>query len=211
MKKDIKDIIEMVSDKLPSTVDLSKFQYLETEDIGYFGRVNSKDFITYKDLCNKLNFHEGTLMYDNGWLVFWYHGDVLFISQHPVRYNLSWDDINKHNLVYGNRDVMLGDKNYSVMLPTGGNEDNKGKGSIWNDLIYKVHVDYGVWDMLTDIDLNVNGNVYDVGTSSWCQEQYDDDVRYCTHRGYVRLELLYANTSSRAIANYGARLVLKLK
>lgn len=211
VNKSKEDIIELVKDKLPKRMNLNKFQYIESEDIGYFGRVTSLDFISHKNLCNKLNFHEGTLMYDNGWLVFWYHGDVLFISQHPVRYNLSWDDINKHNLVYGKRVVMLGDKNYSVMLPTGGNKDNQGEGSMWNDLIYKVHKEYGIWDQLTDIDLNINWRVCDVGASTWCQEQYDDSVKYRTVCGFGRLRNLCEDISSLSDAYSGVRFVLKLK
>ena len=207
MKKE--DIIELVKDNLPSTIDLSKFQYIKTEDIGYFGRVTSSDFITYRDLCERLDFDKGKLMNDNGWLIFWYKGSVLFISQHTVRYDVSWDDINKHNLVFGERNVNIYNNNYSVMLPTGGNEDNQGEGSMWNDLIYKVHEKYGIWDKLSNVDLNIDWDECPVGTSSWCQESYDEYMTHRTVRGKYPLTFLIANTSSTTFTDYGARLVLK--
>ena len=212
MKKE--DIIELVKDNLPSTVNLDKFLYIKTEDIGYFGRVNSKDFISYNNLCDMLDFHEGELMKNAGWLLFWYKGSVLFISQHTVRYNLSWDSIIEHNLVYGERSVDIGNNNYSVMLPTGGNKKNNGEGSMWDDLIFKVHEEYRIWDKLSDEDLNINWSKCTVGTSSWCQESYDDyrtdrTKRGYTHRGGFRLQVLVGSTPSSTGVGYGARLVLK--
>ena len=206
MKKE--DIIKLLIDKLPSVIDLSKFQYIEYADIGYFGRVSSEDFVSYEDLCNQLDFQDGKLMNDNGWLAFWYKGSVLFISQHPVRYNISWDVINEHNLVFGERSVDIGNSNYSVMLPTGCNKVSNDTGTMWNDLIYRVHKDYGTWDELSNVDLNVNSSECEVGTSSWSQESYDGVHR--TYRGHHWLESVHASTSSYTSAHYGARLVLKL-
>ena len=205
------DIIEQVKDKLPSIIDVNQFQYIPEEDIGYFGRVTSSDFITYKDLCDQLSFHESKLMKDVGWLLFWYKGELLYISQHPVRYYVAWDDINKHNLVFGERSVDIRSNNYSVMLPTGGNKEDNDTGSMWNDLIYKVHEEFGIWDKLTDEELNVNCDKCPVGTASWCQERYDsDDERYPIRRGYIRLSHVHASYSAHANSRYGVRLVLKL-
>ena len=207
MKKE--DIIELVKDNLPSTIDLSKFQYIKTEDIGYFGRVSSKDYISYSNLCDQLDFHKGILMDDNGWLVFWYKGSVLFISQHPIRYKLSWDSLYKHNLVFGERNVVINNNTYNVMLPTGGNKEDNGIGSMWNDLIYKVHKEYGRWDMLSDKDLNIDWVKCSVGGGSWCQESCDDYKSFHTYRGYFSLESLNTNSSLFADTYIGARLVLK--
>lgn len=206
MKKE--DVIKQVKDKLPSYIDLTKLQYIKYSDIGYFGRVNSEDFITYKDLCEQLDFHEGELMKDNGWLVFWYKGELLYISQHTIRNNLSWDSINEHKLVFGERTIDIGSNNYSIMLPTGGNKDNKGEHSMWNVLLCRVHKDYGTWDKLSNVDLNVNSSECVVGTSSWCQERYDGV--HCTYRGHHWMESIHASISSYRSVHYGARLVLKL-
>lgn len=205
-----KDIIKKVTNKLPSTIDVTKLQHIEESNIGYFGRIDSKDFISYKDLCDQLSFHDGKLMNDNGWLAFWYKGSVLFISQHPVRHDISWDIINEHNLVFGERTININNNNYSVMLPTGGDDDNKGEHSMWNDLIYKVHKDYGTWDKLSNVDLCTGWDECPTGSASWCQENYDDDIRYRTHRGLLRLSFLDASTSSFADDGIGSRFVLKL-
>lgn len=203
-------IIELVKNSLPSVIDMSKFQYIEDDDIGYFGRINSKDFITYKKLCDKLDFYEGVVTDDAGWLLFWHKGELLYISQHPVRHNVSWESLNNNNLVYGKRSVEIGDNNYSIMLPTGGDVVDEGEGSMWNDLIYKVHEEFGIWDKLTDEELNVNWGKCPIGSSSWCQESYEDYMLFHTHRGGHRLTYLDMNISSYSVVDLGARFVLKL-
>ena len=110
-----------------------------------------------------------------------------------------------------------------------------GRGSQWNDLIYRVntHVPTNRWvDQIDDANYrNLTGGVQigtnwanytnaemsiyyaqgGNGTASWCQKisQYSNNT-YRTNRGHYRLSDLDASTSSSAYADSGARLVLRV-
>lgn len=105
-------------------IDMDKFQYDPDRDTGYFGRIDSDDFILYMDLASKtgmIDVDDAEMMKeDKGWLVFWYKGDVVFIPQHPIMYNVSWDAIHKLDLVAQNNTiVVVDDKDYYISLMTG--------------------------------------------------------------------------------------------
>lgn len=233
-------------------IDMDKFQYDPDRDTGYFGWINSNDFITYADLSNMTNMSAGEtklMKEDKGWLVFWYKGDVLFIPQHPVMYNVSWDNINDLELVFPNEDndITLADGNiYEISLMTGARsnpsddirwykasaseelEIDLGFGSMWNELIYRVHKDipgkddegmdcsggpqHGEnWDNLTDEDLNIDWSICDVGTATWCQETSAHAPSGRANRGHYRLAYSGRGTSAYVTANLGWRPCLKLK
>jgi hypothetical protein len=232
-------------------IDMDKFQYDPDRDTGYFGRIDSDDFIPYMDLATKTGMIDvdGAKMMkeDKGWLVFWYKGDVVFIPQHPIMYNVSWDAIYKLDLVaQDNTIVVVDDKDYYISLMTGARSNpvdvkewlkadadeelkiDLGYGSMWNELIYRVHKDRpgkddisqdcsggpqhgNDWDNLTNEELNVDWAVCDVGTATWCQETYSHDPSGRVHRGYGRLALSYGDASTYVYVSMGWRPVLLLK
>lgn len=238
-------VLELLKDvKLPG-VNLENFKYDSDRDTGYFGRLSSDDFISYERLSTKVKFDIGTMMPDKGWLVFYYRGEIVYIPQHPIRYNISWDDLESAELVFG-KDIKIGEQTYNISLPTGAKanpaddvkwqnasaseelEIDLGYGSVWNELIYRVHKDipgvtdigencsggpqYGEnWDELTDEELNVNWNKCSVGTATWCQETTSHDSSLRVSRGYVRLALSGWGTSSASNVYRGWRAMLKVK
>lgn len=238
-------VLELLKDvKLPG-VNLENFKYDSDRDTGYFGRLSSDDFISYERLSTKVKFDIGTMMPDKGWLVFYYRGEIVYIPQHPIRYNISWDDLESAELVFG-KDIKIGKQTYNISLPTGAKanpvddvkwqnasaseelEIDLGYGSVWNELIYRVHKDipgvtdigencsggpqYGEnWDELTDEELNVNWNKCSVGTATWCQEITSYDSSYRVRRGNYRLAISYWLTSSHSNVYHGWRAMLKVK
>jgi hypothetical protein len=238
-------VLELLKDvKLPG-VNLENFKYDSDRDTGYFGRLSSDDFISYVSLSKKVRFSKGTIMPDKGWLVFYYRGEIVYIPQHPIRYGISWDDLESDGLVFG-KDIKIGKQTYNISLPTGAKanpvddirwqnagadeelEIDLGYGSIWNELIYRVHKDipgitdkgencsggpqYGEnWDELTDEELNVNWNKCSVGTATWCQETSSHDSTARVYRGYFRLAISNRGTSSNSNVNRGWRAMLKVK
>ena len=238
-------VLELLKDvKLPG-VNLENFKYDSDRDTGYFGRLSSDDFISYERLSTKVKFDKGTMMPDKGWLVFYYRGEIVYIPQHPIRYNVSWDDLESAKLVFG-KDIKMGKQTYNISLPTGAKanpvddvkwqnasaseelEIDLGYGSVWNELIYRVHKDipgvtdigencsggpqYGEnWDELTDEELNVNWNKCSVGTATCCQEITSNDSASRVRRGNGRLASSSWTTSSSSHVGLGWRAMLKVK
>lgn len=238
-------VLELLKDvKLPG-VNLENFKYDSDRDTGYFGRLNSDDFISYVSLSKKVRFSKGTVMPDKGWLVFYYRGEIVYIPQHPIRYNMSWDDLESAGLVFG-KDIKIDKQTYNISLPTGAkanpvddikwqnsnaNEEleiDLGYGSVWNELIYRVHKDipgvtdlgedcsggpqYGEnWDELTDEELNINWNKCSVGTDTWCQETSSYNSAGRVSRGHYRLASSNWSTSSNSNVYRGWRAMLKVK
>lgn len=239
-------VLELLKDvKLPG-VNLENFKYDSDRDTGYFGRLSSNDFISYERLSTKVKFDKGTMMPDKGWLVFYYRGEIVYIPQHPIRYNISWDDLESAELVFG-KDIKIGEQTYNISLPTGAKsnpvddvkwqnasaseelEIDLGYGSVWNELIYRVHKDipgvtdigescsggpqYGEnWDELTDEELNVNWVECSAGTATWCQETSSPDSANRVLRGHYRLagSLRIASSISSAYLGWCAMLKVKI-
>ncbi len=242
--KDYSSLINSLPD-LPG-INKDSFQYDPERDTGYFGRISSSEFIGYKELYELVGFNKGIPMKeDKGWLVFYFKGEILYIPQHPIRYDISWDDINEVGLVYGDKVIDLDGDEYNVSLMTGGKSDpfndteysdanteeeqklDLGNGSMWNELMYRVHQDvpgvtdegetgsggpqYGEnWDNLSDEDLNINWRKCEVGTATWTQETSVYDTSYRVYRGDGRLAYLSRISSSNAHTSLGWRPVLCL-
>lgn len=243
--KDYSSLLNSLPD-LPG-VNKDTFQYDPERDTGYFGRISSDEFIGYEELSELVDFKAGKLMEeDKGWLVFYFKGEIVYIPQHPIRYNVSWEDINQAGLVYGDKNVEVGDNVYTISLMTGGKSDplddveywnadaereqelDLGNGSMWNELMYRVHQDIpGVtdkgdtgsggpqhgenWDNLTDEDLNINWDKCPKGALTWTQETSTNATTHCVHRGYYRLAYLGRATSTHAGTSHGWRPSLKIR
>lgn len=122
-------------------------------DPGYFGEVSAFDFIYGDVLAKEIGLTAGTEQEsDCGWLKFKHNLKTLFIAKRSLRNNLSWDDINAINGVYGGLEIRIKGYKYKVRLMTGcvsdpsplgySNtycSDDVGAGSEWNELIYRVY------------------------------------------------------------------------
>ena len=170
---------------------------------------------------------------DSGWLKFVHKGVVKYIAKKTFMHTVSWDDIAKAEAVYGNRTVRIGSNLFKVSILTGAEADpttftsgstatdNKGAGSEWNELIYRVHatvptdgtaVNHGGkqigsnWKDFTDTDLNITGN----GAYTWCQEIYEPNTSARVLRGYSSLSGFNGGTSFYVYADVGWRPCLTL-
>ncbi len=217
--KDYSSLLNSLPD-LPG-VNKDTFQYDPERDTGYFGRINSDEFIGYEELSKLVDFETGKLMKeDKGWLVFYFKGEIVYIPQHPIRYNVSWADINQAGLVCGDKNVEINDNVYTISLMTGAKSNplddteywnadaereqelDLGNGSMWNELMYRVHQDIpGVtdkglngsggpqhgenWDNLTDKDLNIDWDKCPKGALTWTQEISSHDTAYRVRRGTI--------------------------
>lgn len=89
---------------------------------GWFGEVPASDFITGDALAKLVGITAGVhnYTYDNEpWLKFAYEGNILLVSKKPIRWALTWNQINDANCVYGDRVVNIRGKNYRIMLLRG--------------------------------------------------------------------------------------------
>ena len=84
-------ILSKYNDYLVSlNLDPSKFQYDEERNTGYFGLVNSNDFISGEKLSEFVKFEKGKLLrYDTLWAVFCYHHNVFSLSSRFQRLAIS--------------------------------------------------------------------------------------------------------------------------
>lgn len=172
---------------------------------------------------------------DSGWLKFVHKGEVKYIAKKTFMHTVSWNDIAKAEAVYGNRTVRIGSRLFRVSLLSGAEADpsswvtsstsanNKGAGSEWNELVYRVHTTVPIsdstiyhggaqvgsnWAALTDADLNITGN----GGYTWCKEALGYDLSRRVLRGGSSLSGFYSVASSNAGADtsYGWRPCLTL-
>lgn len=171
---------------------------------------------------------------DSGWLKFVHQGKIKYVAKKPFMHTVSWDDIAKAEAVYGNRTVRIGSRLYRVSLLSGAEADpsswttsstatdNKGAGSEWNELVYRVHTTVATdgtatshggkqvgsnWWNFTDADIVVTtGN----GRITWCKETLSYNTAYRVIRGDGSLSYFSNATSSAASANYGWRPCLTL-
>lgn len=201
---------------------VASLQYDPITDTGYYGEVTSAQFYTGTQISTATGVTSGTLQNDTeGWLKFYWHGQVLFIAKKTYRYNLSWDNINSANAVYGVNLGSTGKKTithsgsstkYDVKLMKGAIKDPSpasGGGRQWNELLYRVCTGTETgqiganWASLTpNTDLGINsGN----GSYTWCQEVYQPNTASRVFRGIGSLSDFDSDASSRTSTSYGWR------
>ena len=172
---------------------------------------------------------------DSGWLKFVHNGQIKYVAKKPFMHTVSWNDIAKAEAVYGNRTVRIGSKLYRVSLLSGAEADpsswttastatdNKGAGSEWNELIYRVHTDVPTagtatyhggkqvgsnWWNFGNADIVLGGAAN--GRASWCKETQSSNTATRVHRGSGTLSGFNYSTSSGTSTNYGWRPCLTL-
>ena len=206
---------------------VASLQYDPITDTGYYGEVTSAQFYTGTQISTATGVTAGTLQNDTeGWLKFYWHGQVLFISKKTYRYNVSWDNINTANSVYGVNLGSTGKKtvthagsstNYDVKLMKGATKDPSpasSPGRQWNELLYRVctgtetgeiGANWATLNLSTDLGIN-SGN----GSFTWTQEVYQPHPATRVVRGSASLSYFDAATSSAAGTTYGWRPCLAL-
>lgn len=200
---------------------VASLQYDPITDTGYYGEVPSAQFYTGTQISTATGVTSGTLQNDTeGWLKFYWHGQVLFIAKKTYRYNLSWDNINSANAVYGVNLGSTGKKTithasgtkYDVKLMKGAIKDPSpasGGGRQWNELLYRVCTgtetgqigdNWASFDPNTGLGINSSNGSY-----TWCQEVYQPNTAYRVVRGGGSLSNFNNNISSSAATGYGWR------
>jgi hypothetical protein len=174
---------------------------------GYFGVVSSSQLITGNNLASKVGISDGTSQHSTaGWLKFAWKGKVEFVAKKPIRYSISWDDINAAGCVFGTKTVVIGGLTYKVRLmktglvdPMLGYQGAHLHGSEWNRLMLPIHIkakdkswadpdnveaDIPYWGIdFTDKDLHTHANFGD-GARCWCQENYPTSSKRMFRGGY---------------------------
>lgn len=201
---------------------VASLQYDPITDTGYYGEVPSAQFYTGTQISTATGVTSGTLHNDTeGWLKFYWHGQVLFIAKKTYRYNLSWDNINSANAVYG---VNLGSAGkttithsgsstkYDVKLMKGAIKDPSpasGGGRQWNELLYRVctgteagQIGSNWASFAPNADLGINSGA---GSYTWCQEVYLPNTATRVIRGGGFLSSFGNATSSYAYTDFGWR------
>lgn len=206
---------------------VASLQYDPITDTGYYGQVTSAQFYTGTQISTATAVTSGTLQNDTeGWLKFYWYGQVLFIAKKTYRYSISWDNINTANAIYGVNLGSTGKKtithsgsstSYDVKLMKGATKDPSpasSPGRQWNELLYRVCTgtetgeignNWATLSPSTDLGIN-SGN----GSYTWTQEVYQPNTAYRVTRGGVSLSSFGSNTSSGTSAYFGWRPCLAL-
>lgn len=162
---------------------------------GFYGEVPAKDFITGDELARRIGLTAGKSQYSNEpWLKFSYLGKVEFVAKKTFRFNITRNDINSANAIYGNRTINIDGSTFKVRLFKGKtegkqNDQTSSSGIInhnseWNRLMLPIHASApsnwrypgnvnsptGKWSKgYTDSDLLTSSDTGN-GSWTWCQE-----------------------------------------
>ena len=204
---------------------VASLQYDPITDTGYYGEVTSAQLYTGSGISTAVGISSGTLQNDTeGWLKFYWHGQVLYVAKKTYRHSISWDNINTAAAVYGvnlgstgRKTVSTGGNTYEVKLMMGAVKDPSpasGGGRQWNELLYRVCTgtetgEIGAnWALLSpSTDLGINsGN----GSYTWCREVYQPNTSYRVYRGSGSLSTFDSFTSSYTNTGFGWRPCLAL-
>lgn len=206
---------------------VASLQYDPITDTGYYGEVTSAQFYTGTQISTATGVTSGTLHNDTeGWLKFYWHGQVLFIAKKTYRYGISWDSINTASAVYGVNLGYYGKKtithsssstSYDVKLMKGAAKDPSpasSHGRQWNELLYRVCTgtetgeignNWATLSASADLGINAGGGSY-----SWTQEVYQPDTASRVGRGGGSLSGFSTYTSSDTNTTLGWRPCLAL-
>ena len=203
---------------------------------GYYGTVASADFISGDTLASDIGLTAGTAYNSNvNWLKFAWNEGIVMVPQKPFRYNLSWDDINAVDAVYGDANapvITINDEDYKVRLMRMAGQDPFdpdteseviGAENEWNHLMLPIHTnapdswaypeyvdepteDWGI--NFTDEDLLTHSD-YGDGSYQWGQETDSGDSAGRVLRGLNGVSTLYSNYSDNTYDNHGWRPLLE--
>jgi hypothetical protein len=158
--------------------------YLSHGDMnaGYFGRYAG--IFTGNQLSSAAGISIGNgLFYSSSnieWLKFSFEGKIIFLAQKPIRYALSWNDLNNAGCVYGTKHITKDGITYKCrLLRIRDGEPDTGPGRE-QYLVQKVHnIAGGAWDKLTNSDLYFNQPGGTNGHFSFAQETAPNNSSHC--------------------------------
>ena len=167
---------------------------------GFYGEVDSVDFISGDDLASAIGLTAGTSQNsDAGWLKVVDGRKMLLIAKKTFRHSISWDNINAVNAVFG-RIIIIGGVKYIVRLFS---------SAEWDRFMYPLHTSHPNsapnWAEYTDEDLLVHSS-YGNGSYSWTSTPQSS---YRVNRGYSGVSYSYNYSPSRSDSSGGWRPVLE--
>lgn len=156
------------------------------------GEVSGADLITYSALTTLVNLTEGTdntSWLSDPWLKFIDNGKEFYIAKKAFRGNVKWTTLNSLGLVFGEKVVTIGGKNYKVRLMTGSLDNSTTTGGEWNQYFYPLYNQPGV-----------NNAIYQ--TTRWANYT-NADLGFSTSGNAIGQHTLVQN--KRAATNYNTR------
>jgi hypothetical protein len=151
-------------------------------DAGYFGRYTG--IYTGNQLSSAAGVSIGSsLFYGTSnieWLKFAFDGKIIFLAQKPIRYALSWNDINNAGCVYGTKQITKDGITYKCrLLRIRDGEPETGPGRE-QYLLQGVHSGRSPsWDSLSDDDLYFSQPGGTNGRLSFAQETVSGNSSHC--------------------------------
>ena len=162
--------VEIKLDKRAFDIDIGQATFVTTDPdegtkSGFFGEVTSDEFITGNDLAVEIGLINGhSYSNDTKWLKFIHdlNGNeqkILFVAKNPIRYAVSWNDLNTLGAVYGEKIITIKNNKFKVRLMKTASKDYDpaeilkdgldregiaeriAKQSEWNDLMLPIHID----------------------------------------------------------------------
>lgn len=196
---------------------------------GYLGTVPASELITGNALVSLVGITYGTSINSNtDWLKFVYKGKIQFVSMKPIHHSYPWSELNKLNVVYGNKTVVIKGETYKIRLmrgsiidPVNYNSADRGAiGSEWNKLMLPIHLDapngweYAQFGGITE-DWNINFSDADIGTAStggsfsYTQDSYTSGDFVSRGGSGAGPEYAYGSVKTYGANSYGWRPVLE--
>lgn len=189
------------------------------ETAGFYGEVNSANFITGLALATAVNLVPGHTVVNSNepWLKFSLDGKVLFVAKKRYIAPVVWDTLNARGVVFGGTTVEIGGVTYKVRVLKGalgssataaGEDPASTHGSEWNRLMYNIHQDTPGsqagpnWASYTNADLDVGNS-----NGTWAQETFTGESGKRISRGGNSVSSLARLFSSSN--TYGWRPVLE--
>lgn len=176
---------------------------------GYFGTANN--LVTNTQLTNLMNMSVGALLdpehTDIIFHKFAHKGRILLIPKRPVKYNISWDNIQSQNGVKG-KVISIDGQMFLCRLLTGSRHYYTNNitidGGEWKELFVRFHINNG--GVLTNDDIYITGN----GKRTWCQEVYSSGIGNRVTRGSETVNEISAIDSTSVGVLAGWRPVLEV-
>ncbi len=143
---------------------------------GYFGR--HKGIITGNSLASAVGISYGTSFNYQGidvdWMKFGYEGKILFIAQKPIRYGLSWNDINSAGCVFGTKQITINGITYKCRLVR--QRDGDPGTTNGREMLLLRNIRQSIWDSLTSEELGFDDGY---GYYSYGQETSGSNSDHC--------------------------------
>lgn len=202
------------------------------DDLVFHGEVLPSEIgIDGHILSEHLNLTAGQAQFPGEpWLKFTLDGKTIYLAKKPLRYALSWDQLNEVGAVDGSATIARNGKSYRVRLLRGtakapginevGFDTPSTHGSEWNRIMYRIHngkhtdpknktnsnplpklANYGDDDLLLYPS-------FGHGSRCWCADSVGDNYRVI--RGYSGVSNLYRELTSALHIKSGWRPVLEL-